>query len=503
MLGKRAGRFFSGYRLSNLIAVFILGAFLASCLMLLWPRFLYYKGARLFNSGNHSRAIAFFEQAHAAMPAFLDRTPLTAPDRLRMNTHHGMALHTAGIETWKANGVTPEVYFFIISAKRHLEQAFAIDPQYYITAYWRARTEHVLEQIHPTLFPGTPNPFNADDMYRHATALRPAGITVRQAHAGYLHDTGRQDRIPALVKELLEIYPPIYEYLKKAPYYTSELLPYMAQGLETAFENRVRPRDALNRLARLYQDQENPGAAIETFERYLAYAPGSNTSDDFFILGTLCLKDGRFDKSVDSFVRSLTAANDREVVLKQIYSLFKSQGQLTDFLSFVRHLENSGAPVPGLDLVKVQCYLDMDQMFLAKELLESMIQYNPDGPVFYLRADIARKERDWESMEIFSQRAARSDPYNPGYHFMFAQALSQQKKYHSAEAAVTMAIRHAPRENVGYYSFRAWTRWQQKKYKAAAQDWEKAAALNPDNPDYAQRAAVAREKAGQAPVIEN
>jgi tetratricopeptide (TPR) repeat protein len=333
--------------------------------------------------------------------------------------------------------------------------------------------------------------------------LRPAGINVRQAHARYLYQTGRQDRLPDLLSNLLAIYPPIYETLKKEPYYTPDLLPHMARGLENAVRNRVLPRHALLRLSRIELEQNNLPGAIDTYEAFLAHDPGSNTSDDFFYLGTLCVQDGRYEKSHDAFVQSLAAAADREALLNRIYQHFRSRKQYTRFLSFMEHLEKTAMAVTGQDMAVARCYLDMDQLFLAKQTLVKIIETRPFGEAAYLLAVIAGREKNWEAMEVFSHQATRLEPGNAGYHFLFAQALNQRKKYANAEDAVTRAIRHASRENSGYYSFRAWTRWHQEKYKQAALDWEKAAALTPENPDFAERARQARERIGLSPVVGN
>ncbi|MFU8770559.1 MAG: hypothetical protein ACNA7H_12530, partial [Desulfotignum sp.] len=484
----------------RLVSACVLAAFLAASLVMLGPRFFFQQGMRQLNMDSPVQAAFFFEQARAAMPAFLGRSWLTAADRFRLDTYYGMALYQSGMAAWHQNGLTPDIHALFFRSRDHLGRAAAAEPRNYLTAYWQARTEHALERIHPWLFPGKPNLFNADDLYLHAAALRPAGITVRQAHARYLSQTGRQDRLPDLLSNLLAIYPPLYETLKKEPYYTPDLLPYMARGLESALRNQVLPRHALLRLSRLYLDQNNLPGAIDTYEAFLAHDPGSNTSDDFFYLGTLCVQDGRYEKSHDAFVQSLAAAADREALLNRIYQHFRSQKHSTRFLSFMQHLEGTALAVPGQDMALARCYLDMDQLFLAKQTLTRIMETRPTGPASYLLAVIAGKEKDWGAMEAFSHQATRLEPGNAGHHFLFAQALNHRKKYANAEDAVTRAIRHAPRENSGYYSFRAWTRWHQEKYKEAAADWEKAAALNPENPDFAERARQARERISLSPV---
>jgi tetratricopeptide (TPR) repeat protein len=246
----------------------------------------------------------------------------------------------------------------------------------------------------------------------------------------------------------------------------------------------------------------DPAGEIAYFETLLAHDPKANTANDFIHLGSLYLASGRHEDSHAAFLKSLAEGNDPDAVLSRIFRIFKNEDQVIRFLAFTNLLEQSVVKVATLDLVRAQCFMDLGQVFLAKQTVESIIADNPTGPACYLRAQIAAREKDWEAMEIFSQQATRIDPYSPGYHYYFASALYARKKYEDAEFALNRAIRHATREQPGYFHLRACARWHQKKFQAAAQDWERAAALKPDHPEYAVRAAEAREKSRTDPESE-
>ncbi|MEX1302390.1 MAG: hypothetical protein AB1Z16_09540, partial [Desulfotignum sp.] len=324
---------------------------LAVGVLVIRPRFLYQQGVRELNSDNAAVAVGFFEQAEAAIPDFLSRSWVTAADRFHLYSDFGWALYQVGIQAWTDSGVSQVTFDWFVNAAECLKKAAAIEDGDYLTTFRRARTEHVLERLYPHIHSLSPNPHDAQALYQAAAALRPAGISVHQAWARYLFETGKPDQIPDLVRHLLSIYPPFYPSLKKEPYFSPEMLPIAMQGLETAIQNGVRPRDAWYFLSRLSQDQQDPAGAIAYFETYLTQDPDANTVNDYIGMGTLYLTDGRYGESHDMFIQSLAKSDDPDASLSRIYRIFKDQEQGIRFLAFADVLDADTLKVAGLDLV--------------------------------------------------------------------------------------------------------------------------------------------------------
>lgn len=482
------------HKILLLLIVCILSVFITSRALLIRPRFIYQQGISNLRSENYDKAIVFFQNAENSMPEFFKNSELTEADRFYRCTHHGVALYQVALHEWKKSGLSHQVYDKFISARSFLLEATSLEKRDYLTAHWLARTEHVLERIQPWRFPGSSNPYNADPLYTIASSLRPAGFSVRLGHARYLHEKKMDDRLPELIQNITEIYPPIFDELKKEPYFTKDLIIHMELGLKNAVRNDIRARKALSTLSRLYSEQDNMVEAIHFYQKFLAHDPKANTYGDYMRLGILYLQDSQYEKAHAAFIRTIRESSDPGETIRRIYRFFHSEKKYIQFLSFVDLIEKKGIKINGVDIVVVRCCLDMGNPFLAKEKLMQSLAKTPTGQAWYMLAQMAEKEKKWDQMEVAAQKATRLDPYNHRHHYLFARALNIRKKYANAEAALTQAIRHYPGESANYYNFRANTRWNQQNYLGAARDWEKAATIKPDNPDFSQRAAQARDK---------
>lgn len=150
--------------------------------------------------------------------------------------------------------------------------------------------------------------------------------------------------------------------------------------------------------------------------------------------------------------------------------------------------------MPGADMTLARIHMDMKQYDRAEEILKGMIASKPDPEAHALVAEIARRQKDWDEMEVSAQQAVRLDQDNAGHYYTLARSLYYQKKYERAEKEISSAIEYASGENPWYYHFRARIRWVRKEYAPAVSDWEKAFDLKPDRSDFAYRIALGCEK---------
>jgi len=483
----------------RIILLCVVVALLIMISSLFRPRFIYQKGITQLRLKNYPQAQVLFQKAEHAMPASIS-TWFARADLFRIYTNYGKTLYHLGIKDWKENGLSMAALDTLKLSRSYLTKAATIEPKHYINAYWQTRTEQALEKAFPWLHPGGKNnPYNAEPFYQKTLPLRPSGITIRYAYIKYLVSRKQNKKIPELVQYMMEIYPPSYFQLKREPFYTRDLFPYIEKGLNSALEKNILPQDALKVFSNIYLSRNNLEKAISYYKDLLAFKPSSNTPGSYIHLGHLYLKDNQQDNSFLFFKKAIVTGKNPGLI-NRVYSIFKREKQFAKFLSFTLYIQEN---IPesrkfnlSLDMAIATCWLDMGHPQLAKARLIKINAAKPHAPAYYGIARIAAKEKDWSQMETAIQKASLLEPSNLNYYNLFTQALMNQKKYTHAEEIYTKAISHAPQTNPWVYNNRARLRWQLKKYTPAAQDWEKAFAIKPGHSDFPYRIALALEQQG-------
>ena len=468
---------------------------------LFWPRFVYQQGITQFKLKNYTQAAAYFNQAEQAMPKAVS-TWFASADLFRIYTNHGQTLYHIAIKNWKEQGLTMTSFNTLTMSKSYLSQAAEIEPFDYINAYWLTRTEQSLEKTYPWLHPSSKNPYNAEPFFQKAMALRPSGISIRYAYLNYLQSKGLKSKIPdskipEQVRYLVGIYPPSYWHLKKQSFFTDDLLPHIEQGLNTALERQILPQDALKALSDIYLAKNNFEKAIAWYKELLTFNQHKASSSEYIHLGSLYLKNQQNEESFDFFKKGYQTSFSS---INHIYKIFKREKLFTEFLSFTRILQENTFENPNsdlsIDMVVATCWIDMGFSELAKARLFKINAAKPHAPAYYRLAQLAAKDKNWDQMEIFAQRATTLDQGNLNYYNLLIQSLINQRKHTHAEEVATKAINLAPKNNPWVFDNRANIRWTLKKYGPAAQDWEKAFAIKPDRSDFPYRIALAHEQQG-------
>lgn len=461
---------------------------------MLYPRFIYQKGITHLKQAEYEKAENYLSRAEQLIPGPW-ASWLARSDLFTIYTNLGRTLYHQGIDDWKQNGISDSSLETLQNAKSYLEKADTIEPAHYINAYWLTRTEQGLEKSYAWLFPEKKNLYNAYPYYQKTLKLRPAGISIRQLYARYLHYKGLDDQIPELVQNMMEIYPPSYRYLPKEPFYSKDLIPCIIKGLNTAVDKKILPRSALASLSSLYASENNLEKAISVYKELLNFKPSENSPGNYIHTGALHLKTRQLEQSFEFFQKGFEKAGSPHII-NSIYGRFRHEKQFLQFLRFCLKLQKKYPETTAIDMAVARCWLDMDHPELAKARLIRINSRTPHAPAYYLLSEIARKQKNWDLMERSIQKATRLDPDNAHFHYRFSQALYYQKKLAHAEEQAAKAIKYAP-ENPWYYNFRANIRWRQHKYPAAAQDWEKAFALKPDRSDFPYKTALAYKHLGQ------
>jgi len=415
---------FSGY----LILMTWLGVLLVS-------RYQYQDGVKAYKLEPYDEAFDHLNGAFGVLPKGV--TALMAPrDLFRIRTALGKTLYKQAMAAGKTHGVKKtrewglsQVYEPLEKAHKFLVVAVAHDPLSYRTVFWLARVTDRLENIFPFLYgKGTASPFNALPLFRQAAALRPAGITVRYDLARYFYRHRRMDDLGDTVENIGKIYPSAHGYLAKQSWFDNTIRERFRQGCLFALDQGTTPRTTLSLLSAMALADGDLEGAIDYYRRSMGYHTARNSAREWRHLAGLHLQKGDVVQSYPLFLRGLLGSDGMEKGFQAVYETFRREKRLNDFHGFVQFAEKSRVQARMSPWLQVRCFMDMDELESASAVLLRINTRKPTAKAWYLLAQIAERRKDFDAMELASQRATVLDSQNKKYRAYFIKARKRNGK---------------------------------------------------------------------------
>ena len=474
--------------IATMVAIYLILMIWLGILFL--SRYQYQEGIRSHKMGEYDQAAAHLFAAKKILPKGFTGI-LAKRDLFRIHTALGKTLYQQGMTLIRKTAVGKARHQNLKSAYQLFKQGYgflkaaaAHDPLSYRTVFWYAKITDKVALLQPYFEPHPPHPYDPLPLFQQAAALRPAGITVRYEMAHYFHTNKMPNKLKKMVENIGSIYPKAHEYLKKQTWFDADVKAHFHKGCLAALNAGTTPRETLSILSTMSLEDGEVDAAIDYYQRSMAYKTHTNTAATYRYLAGLYLKKGEVGQSFELFLRALGRSENPDEEFNAIYRRFRAGKLFDEFLQFTRYVEEKRPHSPVGAMILVKCFMDMGQLEMAKARLERMNARKPTAQTWYLLATIAEKQKDWDSMELASQRATVLENSNSHYHYYFSRALQRQKKHERAEIAITHAIETAKKKTTGLYNHRAWVRWTRKNYPGAIEDWQKCLELKPDNSRY-------------------
>lgn len=373
-----------------------------------------------------------------------------------------------------------------------------------------ARTLAALQRGFNWLAPGQDNPYQAAPEFEKLLRLRPNGIEAHLLFIRFLNGTGQDDsRLAELAGHLAAVYPQAADFwsrdLSARQDWRDKLEPALSEGLRAAIAAGNKPAAAHRSLSRLAEGRGDMAAAVDELAQALALdladkGKSSALAADYTRLAGLYLRQNDAAASLgaatEAAMQALNVSAKPDQTLRQLWQVYKENKRLQPFLDLLAQAEKSIRLPENRRIVQAACLNEMGNTAAAEASL--LLVKNRDYQAEALRflAELARREKNWDAMELAAQRTTVIEPKNSGNFYLFAQALRQRKKYRQAEEVMDKAIAIAEKEDPWLYNFRALNRWDNNQLEAARADWLKAIQLLPDNAYFYRSLAMTYEKEG-------
>lgn len=376
-------------------------------------------------------------------------------------------------------------------AEELFRNVVATEPRSLVGYTGLVRATAALERVYPFVH-RIPYERSALVDFEHLVRLMPTNLYTNTLLIKYYNSKGMEKERAQSIGYAVSLKPSLYNQLKRQTYYSLDLNEMLKESLHQALENGVYVVDALKALSDIAVLEGDYPAAINYYLQAKPVTPYKDHSRYYYQLGRLYLKAKKPGDAIEPFLESIKT-KDKEKRLEEIYRSYLRHDFLYEFLGFTKEIESSFLS-EKIEILRAKSLIKLDKYGLALSHLIRIDSGRHYADSLYLQGEIAKLQKDWDTMELRSQKAIVLDSQNSSYHLMFSQALKQQKKWPQAEKAASDAINCSDGRNPWLYNHRAWIRWSRQDYNGAQDDWRQAITINPKNGWFYQHMALVFEK---------
>jgi tetratricopeptide (TPR) repeat protein len=388
------------------------------------------------------------------------------------------------------------------AAKQAYEKGIRLNPLDSGNAFSMARNEFLLSWSYQQQYPDNKNiPYDPMPYFDRAINLRPNDIRIYYLMAAHYHHQHDKENLKHIVRKAAYVFPQSYAMLIKDIYWAEDLRPACKAGLEDALKSVTSgatqyysPENIHYTLSAILTEDQDWAGALFHYQQALTYEQYNINSYHYARQGYLHLKNQAFDEAEKFFFKTLHNSLNRDGDLKTICHWYWAEKRLDEFVKFYQNVDRTILLSASGRITIAQNFIRFKQYEQAKEIVTTIASQSSEPEAYHILAQIAEAQKDWDAMELASQKAAFLDPDNSQYHYIFSRSLRNQNKLGRAEEAADMAIKYQQKSYPWYYHYRGSIRWQKADYQGALDDWTQAISLKSDYPGFYAHAAEACAK---------
>lgn len=424
---------------------------------------------------------------HSTAEEYLHTSLHYAPDEADNWLTYAESLHTAA----KAEKTQAAVLQLLTKAQEAYNKSVQLNPLegnawlgLGYTSWWLSRFEgfgHKYEKVETDLLRAlSTDPNNGEFLY---------------AVASYYLSNGEIEKGLAHVERLATTFPDAYQHLRQTDYWSDEVRDSFKNGLKFASENRLVGRNALAALASIAADEKDWHSAVSYTEDIINRFNTENSPGSYLSLGNYYLKLGNKGKGKAAFLQALRLSPEPERTLNTLLWAHRQANALDTYIDLCKEASKFDENArKSLQLFLGKAHYYKNELELAAENLRHYCKTEESAEAHSYLAEIALKQKDWDTAELESQKATVLEPENSHYHYLFARSLQAQKKFDSALIAIDEAIHNSNPPKHYYYNLRGWLYWSLEDYRAAVDDWKKSSIAAPENASYPAQIAMVYKK---------